>query len=154
VGDLVNKMSNQSKDNIIHKDEIKYDKNKNLKIDMLFGKMKERKSLIDKTRNSEHGEEKEKIKTTTKISLNNLKDKEKSKKEIVMNSKREDDVSTQASFMDKKIGPGKRRSNTNNSDKKSKSIKKINPAEYNKNFLANFLHKNKENSKSGKKENV
>lgn len=32
VGDLVNKLSNYSKDNIIHRDEIKYNKNKNLKI--------------------------------------------------------------------------------------------------------------------------
>jgi len=32
VGDLVNKLSNYGKDNIVHRDEIKYNKNKNLKI--------------------------------------------------------------------------------------------------------------------------
>ena len=32
VGDLVNKLSNFGKDNIVHNDEIKYNKNKNLKI--------------------------------------------------------------------------------------------------------------------------
>ncbi len=32
VGDLVNKLSNYGKDNIIHRDEIRYNKNRNLKI--------------------------------------------------------------------------------------------------------------------------
>lgn len=59
VGDLVNKLSNQSKDNIIHKDQITYDKNRNLKLNNFFKKsdnannilsnvLSENKKLTDK----------------------------------------------------------------------------------------------------------
>ena len=43
VGDLVNKLSNDNKDNLVHKDEIKYDKNKNLKLTNFFLKSNKEK---------------------------------------------------------------------------------------------------------------
>ena len=51
VGDLVNKLSNYGKDNIIHKDEIKYNKNKNLKIKQFLFDINENRFEIRKNLN-------------------------------------------------------------------------------------------------------
>ena len=47
VGDLVNKLSNYGKDNITHKHEIKYDKNKNLKIKHFLSDIKNKSANQD-----------------------------------------------------------------------------------------------------------
>jgi hypothetical protein len=49
VGDLVNKIVNDTPDNILHKDEVKYDKNKNLKLNNFFKKKDDTKKSSDES---------------------------------------------------------------------------------------------------------
>jgi hypothetical protein len=49
VGDLVNKLTNDTSDNILPFDEVKYDKHLNLKITNFFGKSGDIPKLIPKT---------------------------------------------------------------------------------------------------------
>lgn len=68
VGDLVNKLSNVGKDNILRKEEITYNKNKNLLIDSFI-----KKGVIDKNKNA----------LPPKINLNKINSLKTLKKKIM-----------------------------------------------------------------------
>jgi hypothetical protein len=88
VGDLVNKIVNDTPDNILHKDEVKYDKNKNLKLNNFFKKKDDSKKSSDesepkslKDKKSKDSENKEDNVINEEYSNNNsqfsLKDEER-----------------------------------------------------------------------------
>lgn len=129
VGDLVNKLSNQGSDNILHKEEIKYDKNKNWKLTCFFS-----------NKNDENSNKKPSVITTVK------KDKINSitfTKQIVNPDC--DDVSTQITEMNPRYYQGKRASRVEGNKKENVSKQKIkkNPLtlHYKKNVLEKFLIK-------------
>jgi hypothetical protein len=146
VGDLVNKMSNQGKDNILHKDEVKYDKNKTLKITNFFQKKGE-EAII---KNSESKEKKKDIvnppsKKNDKLAINLIEIKDRNNKNDVSTT---DDLSTQVSSLKTSYYQGKRKSgvyensftkSAKGKSKKKSSAKNENNKKYAK--LDNFFKK-------------
>lgn len=161
VGDLINKLSNQTKDNILHKDEIKYDKNKNLKLNNFF---KIKSEIVDtslekdpkiylerKTINIEQNKSENNKSITTELNDNKAEIKEQiSKTEKKGKMKLEDlkvekkkpnenksDLSTNIST----IGDNKLINTSKKFGKRKSSPAKIDKNKYNSNLLVNFLNK-------------
>jgi hypothetical protein len=72
VGDLVSKLSNYGPENIIHKDKIKYDKNKNLKLSNFFINKKEESKENQKMSEGIEKKDDEKIKLEKSSELNEI----------------------------------------------------------------------------------
>lgn len=134
VGDLINKLGNNSKDNILHKDEITYDKNRNLKLTNFFKKNTPKEETKDNNIEVEiNKEEKEDFDKEFKIE----KVKETPKKKNIHKKSNENTPSAS----------GKRRKESRSPIKASVSKKKLsNPPKnikFNNNILLNFVNINK-----------
>lgn len=150
VGDLVNKLHNYGKDNILHRDEITYDKNKNLKLTNFLKKRTDDKKA-DKDKIKENQKQKlqstpDKIHDTTENNTIEVKNDtptgEKGKSLETINK-----IETKNSKI-KVTSTGKRKTSISPDPTSSKFKKRITqkslakePLKYNNNILTDFLKK-------------